>query len=133
MMSDWEFKTITEDIKPLAADLRMKLQDLDSGRSNMMVAPRIQLLISKLEPFMANRPWLSEYLKEVKKSQETVQEHYKKYRQTMTIFYVILGVLAMAPILAFFLKAEPVMVLLLLLPVPAWYFLGIRGFTKKFR
>lgn len=132
MMSDWEYKTTIEDIKPLAADLRVKLQDLEAGRSNMMASPGIQLLISKLEPYMEGRPWLSTYLDAVKKSQQTVQEHYKKYRQTLIIFYVILGVLALAPVIAFFLKADLMMVLMLSLPVPAWYLLGIKGFTKKF-
>ncbi|MCI4671176.1 MAG: hypothetical protein MRZ79_23760 [Bacteroidia bacterium] len=121
-----------EDIKPLAADLRMKLQDLEAGRTNMMAAPKIQLLISKLEPFQEGRAWLSDYLDEVKKSQASMQEHYRKYKQTITIFYVILGILALAPVVAFFLKADLMLVFLLSLPVPFWYLIGIRGYRNKF-
>ena len=122
---------MTEDIKPIAADLRVKLLDLEAGRTTMMAYPKIQPLIAQLELFQEGRPWLEEYLEGVTKSLSTVREHYKRYKKTLNIFYIILLGLALVPIVAFLLKADAIMVFLLSLPVPGWYVLGVRAFIKK--
>ncbi len=132
MMSDWEFKSMNEEIKPLAADLRMKLNDLEAGKKSIQILPQIQLLITQLKPYQENRDWLTTYLKEVESSLAPMQEAYDRYKKNLRMFYVILGVLALAPLAALLMKADMTLILLLALPVPAWYLLGIRAYKRRF-
>lgn len=131
MVSDQEFHFLNNELKPIAADLRVKLQSLEQGKPATLLMPLIQPLLEQLAPYRKDRPWLEEYLSKVEETVAPYMEYYRQYRRSLTIFYVILGVLAIVPLVAWFLTRDPFLVFLLALPIPGWYFLGIRPFLKK--
>ncbi|MEL6132583.1 MAG: hypothetical protein AAFR59_04375 [Bacteroidota bacterium] len=133
MLSDTEFATLKAEVRPVAAQLRVKLQDIEAGRASIKDMPQIQLLLDKLAPYAEAYPWLGTYKKAVEELTRPWMEDYQHYYKNLVIMFVVLGVLALAPILAAVAGLPPVIWVLLILPVPAWYFIGVKGYQNRFK
>ncbi|MEL6695547.1 MAG: hypothetical protein AAFP89_04865 [Bacteroidota bacterium] len=133
MLSDREFATLKEEVRPVAAQLRVKLQELEAGRSSIKDMPQIQLLLDKLAPYAEEYPWLGEYQEAVVNLTRPWMEDYQHYRKNLIIMLVVLGVLVLAPIVAALAGMPTIIWVLLILPVPAWYLIGVRGYQNRFK
>ncbi len=133
MISDQEFHTLTHTIRPIAAELRVKLMELESGKSFFKIMPSIQGLMQQLGPFAEERAWLQEYLSSVQEAVAPYLATYLKYRRNLWIHIGILMFLALVPVATAIAGMPPMVIVLLVLPVIGWYVIGIRGYQRRFR
>lgn len=133
MVSDQEFATLTQQVRPLAAELRVKLIDMEAGKPLKKLVPVIHSLIDQLEVYTSEREWLEQYLIQVREAVAPYAESYQRYRRNLNIHIGILAFLALVPVGCYVAGLPPMIIGLLVLPVIGWYVIGIRAYTRRFR
>ena len=133
MFSDKEQQVRTTYLYPKAELLQKKMWELESHPRSLGLFKEIQPILFDLARLSQQFDWLQGYVGKVEEFLLPYQQALDRFKRQLLVHLFVFFILLLAPILAFWLGADPMMSSLLFLPVIGWGYLGLWQYTKPLR